>query len=319
MAVKIPLRRLFLFPLFLSVLAALSGCSGGAAVARSERSFMEAKAIEAARKSEAAFNAGDLNKALAYSAESLRINRSMDNRKGELMGLINTGRLLVNIGDYERARVYLRDAVNLALSQNDRESLSEAYATEAKADLLSGSISSAMDNIEEALSIDGSLGRPSGEKMNLKGMILLREEMLKEAASTFEEALKANRSEGNTLEAANSMRALGDIKKRERRASEALDLYRGAYEIDKDAGDSGKIALDLLSMADIYFEKGDFKESAFLYERSYVVSLNAGDRRRAIKSLDRVIESYRALGDEPRALYYKRMREGVTGEAVGER
>lgn len=305
--------------LSLTALAVLSGCMGQrpAVGARPERSFMESKAAEAGRRAVSAYEAGDYRKSLSYSMESLRINRSIDNRPGELLDLINIGRILISAGDYERARLYISDAVRLALSSGDSGRLSEAYATQAKADLLSGSVSSAIDSIEEALSIDEKLGRISGERLNIKGMIYLREEMLPEASEAFEEALKANRSDGNGIETANSIRALAKIRWKERKGREALILYRDAYEIDKGGGDSGKIALDLLGMADIYFGDNDFKEAAFLYERSYIVSLNAGDRAGALKSLEMVIESYRALADEAKVIYYTRMRQGLRGESVG--
>lgn len=299
--------------LLLTLVIASGGCAGRDT---KDTASVEERAIKAGADGAEAFQRGEYPRAVLMFRESLRLNRSVDDRNGELIALINTARALLETGDTQGAEICLDDAVRLA-KETDGRHLSEAYATAAKAALMSGRTAKALGAINEALEIDSDLGYKSGSKLNLKGFILLEEGRTEEAGTVIKEALDLNRSNNDRAELANSKRAMAGILKMKGRLAEAFSFYEEAYEIDRGLGASAKVALDLLSMGEISFLRGDGKEAAFLLERAYIVSLNNGYTKTAIGSLEMLIKTYGGLNDEERASYYKNIKEGLVEKQGG--
>lgn len=298
--------------LLLSCVAVLlfSGCAAKQKEAEGP-AFMRARALEANTAANEAYAGRDFKRALDKFNESLRINRSIDNRAGELLDLINIGRTNIAIGDHEGASTSLEDAVRLALSARDEKNLSEAYATLAKADYMAGNTGAALDHLEEALAIDSRSGFKSGARLNQKGFIYARLGRYEEAASIIKAALEVNNQEGNGMEAANSHRGLAGLYARQGRDDLAMEHFARSYEIDKAHGDSKKIAHDLSGMAGLHLKAGRPEEAVFLFERSYVVNLSAGLERDAVSDLDKVVEIYKAMGNGEKTELFTKVREGL--------
>lgn len=284
----------------------LSGCAGKAV---SDRPYMETKAIEAGHAGAEAFGNGDYRRALERFLESLRINRSVDNRRGEVMDLVNIGKVFIAMGHYKNAQDYLNDSLRLGVDLKDDILLSEAYGTLAKADYLSGDGASALDHIEESINIDGKDRVISGAKLNLKALIFIEAKRLDDASATLKTAFEVNREDDREL--ANSYRASGELNSARDDRAGAIEAFRKAYDMDKKLGDSVKIAADLESMAELNLKAGDFKEASFLFERAYIVSLNSGRAKDALGSIDKLIYTYKEMGNAEKASYYLRMKEGI--------
>lgn len=300
-------NRRYLSALLLAIFVA--GCSG--APVKDQRPYIMTMADEASSSGAAAYTGGDFVKAAARFAESLRMNRSIDNRAGELVDLINIGRVAVELGDQKSAIATLEDALRLASSLNDEAALSEGHATLAKAHHLAGDSPSALDHIEQSIAIGGRLGRRSGAVLNLKGLIYLSSGRRAEAGLILAEALKLNTDANDTLQAANSLRALAEFEMGSGNHKEAYAYLYRAYEADRSAASSGRIALDLEMMADLRVVEGRRLDGAFLYERSYLVSLSSGQTSEALSRIEKLIRTYRDLGEEEKARFYMAIRDGI--------
>lgn len=301
---------------FLAIAPALfyAGCAAQAPAA-SDRDFIRTKAAEVSAAAADAFASGDHKRALEKFMEALRIDRSVDNRAAEVMDLVNIGRVYIALDRNDRAGAYLTEARRLALLIKDDKLLSEAVSTSAKSDYITGDYPAALKEIDEALTTDARLGAKQGSKLNLKAQILAASGKTDEARQAFGDALEINRKDGNGLETANSYRGIAELDRAANKPGEAVQSYKKAYDIDKQAGDSKKIAFDLEGIAHAKLVEGNLNEAVFYFERSYVVSLNAGMIRQAVESLDNLIKTYKEMGDEGKARYYARMREGILGTA----
>lgn len=302
----------------------LSGCTlvciivlsqGCAGKAKSNSEFIRTKAAEVNVAGVGAFKKGEYSKAREKFLEALRIDRSIGNRPSELLDLINIGRASTQMGDYPASASYLNEAIRLGVSIRDDKNLSEAYATLAQANYLSGDSGSAFDNIEESLGIDERLGYKSGAKLNLKALIYIDSGRRAEAGEVLKKALQINKDDNNLLETANSCRAMARLKRDENKTSEAMDLYRLAYDMDKTNGESKKIASDLEGMGELTLKEGRAKEAIALFERSYIVSLNSNMPSQAVSAIDRIIDTYRSLGDEDKAHFYMNIKNGIVTNA----
>lgn len=297
--------------LFASLLAiSLAGCAGVQKV-ESDKPFIQAKAAEANRTGADAYARGEYSRALDKFLESLRINRSIDNRAGEVLDLINIGRVYTSLGHYKDAVNFLNDSVRLGVSLKDDKMLSEAYATLAKADYLGGDSVAALDHIAESIQLDEKLGIRSGAKLNLKAVIFIETERRSEAAEALKSALALNKSSKDELEIANSCRAIAEIHRFEGRHDDAFEYFKMAYDIDKNTGDSKKIALDLERMAELHLKAGRNNDAIFLFERSYIVNLNSGYIGRAVQTLDLLIDACRISGNDDKAVRYSKMRDSI--------
>lgn len=283
----------------------LSGCAH-----KADTSYIMKMADETRRRGAEALASGDREQALERFMEALRIDRSMNNRGGELSDLISLGRLYTSLGRYAEAIDFLNEAVTLGVKTRDHALLSDAHAAFARAEYHAGHSGTALDHIEDALQIDDGLGLRSGSKLNLKGLIFIEAGRSAEADDIINEALEINSAAGDTLETADSYRALGDLYASKGLPADALEFYEKAYRMDHPAGDSQRIAADLARMAELHLFLGDRGKAAFLFERSYVISFNNGQRNDAAGMLDRVIDVYTALGDTGKAAFYRKVKDG---------
>ncbi len=292
----------------LAVFAIAFATAGCAHVA--DTPYMMKMSNETSRRGAEAFASGDREQALERFREALRIDRSIDNRGGEMLDLINLGRVYTSLGRYAEATDFLNGAITLGVKTRDYALLSDAHAAFAKAEYLAGHGGTALDYIEDALQIDEGIGLRSGSKLNLKGLIYIDAGRHAEAAVIINEALEISSSLGDALEAANSYRALGDLNSSRGLSVDALGFYERAYKIDHPSGDSQKIASDLSRMADLHLALGERTKAAFLFERSYVISFNSGHRDDAVGMLDKVIGVYADLGETGKAAFYQKVKDG---------
>jgi len=277
---------------------------------RADTSYMMKMSGEISRRGSEAFASGDREQALERFMEALRLDRSIDNHKGEMLDLINLGRVYTSLGRYAEATDFLNEAISLGVEMRDSALLSEAHAAFAKAEQLAGHGGTALDHIEEALQIDSGIGLRPASRLNLKGLLLIEAGRDAEAAGTIHEALKISSSNGDIMEKANSYRALGDLNSSRGLNAEALGYYEKAYAIDHPDGDTQKIAADLARMAELNLILGERAKAAVLFERSYLVSFNSGQRDDAVGTLDKMIGVYTDLGETGKAAFYRKVKDG---------
>ncbi|MDP2690133.1 MAG: tetratricopeptide repeat protein [Deltaproteobacteria bacterium] len=276
-----------------------------------DRPYMMSKSVESRGLGAEAYASGELERALEKFREALRIDRSIDNRSGEMLDLINLGRVYISLGKYREATDFLNEAVTLGVVTGDERNLSEAHATFAKAEYLSGQTGTALDHMEESLQIDGRMGYKSASRLNLKGFIYIDSGRYDEAGEIIKEALRINAAEGDAVEAANSYRALGEISGARGMSGEALAFFEKAYEIDLAAGDPRKIAHGLGRMAELNLKDGRREKALFLFERYYVVSFNSGQRESTLDALGRLIDLYMDMGETGKAVFYQKVKDSI--------
>lgn len=297
----------FLLLTFMALFAV--GCASGPTAA--QRSYTERKAAEAGRAGFEALDSEDYRRAIEYFAQALQLNRSVDNRAGEVKDLINIGRVYIALNDVRSAETNLSEAVRLAAEAKEEAYLSAALASLAKVRYIQGDLRRAMEDIERSIEIDSRIGTRSGSKLNLKARIYIDTGKLEEAMGILKQAYEWNSSVENMQEVANTLRQMALINEARGRLEEAKKLYNEAYTNDVAVGDSARIADDLESMAEIELASGQPEKAAFLYERSFVVSLNAGQLDDALARLYKIIQVYKKLGDNDKVRSYEKIRDGV--------
>ncbi len=259
-----------------------------------------------------AAEAGDYEGARGLFSRAVDEARRVDDRRGELLSLINLARVSLVLGDYKGARSYLSDAISLAVHTGDSKNLSESYATLSKVSYYDGTVEEALDYIERAIELDRKNGSvDTGAKLNMKGLLYMRSGREAEALTVLNEAVEANRKAGADLELANSYRALAALRA-PLDAEAALELYTKAHAMDSALGDPRKIAVDLRGMADANLLLGRLEEAAFLFERACMVSINASLYEDALENIEKLISVLTDMGRLEEAGRYREIREKIT-------
>lgn len=298
-------------PLFALIVLALSfGC----ARAPLNLPAQEMKSLDYEATGVEAFKAQDFQRALSKFKEALRLNASIDNRRGMVFDLINLGRVSVELGLADAALDYLSRAETLALAVNDDKLLSEAIAASAKALLWKGDkvdIETARARLSRSIEIDSKTGVRSGGKLNLMAAISVEAGEYAEAARQYEAALKVNEGNSDELEAANSLRAMSTLSERAGNSAEAILLRAKAYDLDRKSGDAVKIMDDLRSLAKLYDAAGNRGQALFHYARLYDAAA-ANDLTQTVReSLTELVRLSTETGDVKAAEDYKRILESV--------
>lgn len=276
------------------------------------------KALRASQSGIEALAAGEHQRALDSFGESLRINRALDNRRGEITDLLNIGRTLVHADEPARAEAHFRDAASLAEATSDKRGLSEAQASIAQVELATGRTRDALWRINESLKIDQELGITDPARLNLKAHVLIEIGGHMEAEAYVRRAMDASHA-AHDIVAADSLRAMGDIARAGGRVDEALGFYHRAYDMDRRLGAPVKVALDLERMAEIAFVNGRTEEALFLMKRSHASYLNSGRKADALRCLDSLIRHYDGLGRTEEAVFYRKVRDDMAEAAAGGR
>lgn len=283
------------------VFLTLTGC---ASVDKKKASPVLGKGSDMKAAGVVAYGSGDYAGAQAIFVEALRLDRSVDNREGELLDLINLARLSLVTGDNVSARSWLSDAIYLAKALNDDKGLSEAYATLAKADYLSGNPDDALRHIDAALAIDAK----SGARLNLRAAALVAAGRHVQAVPVLKEALSLNLDAGDASETANSYRALAGASLAEGSDGAALDYYKKAYEVGRDSGNSARLVGDLLAISALEIKTGRSADALFSLNRLYAVASASGRMEEAVFALDRFISVNEAVGNTEKAVFYRNLK-----------
>lgn len=297
------------FLLFISMAVLAAGCASGPKAA--QRSYTERKAAEAGSAGFEALDKEDYRRALDNFMLALQLDRSVDNRTGEMKDLINIGRVHIVLNDVKNAEKHLSEAVRLAADEKEETYLSAALASLAKVFYIEGDSQKALADIERSIEIDAKIGARSGSKLNLKARIQIDSGKLEDAMEILKQAYEWNVSVDNKQEVANSLRLMALISEARGKLDEAKKLYDEAYGNDTAIGDSARISDDLESMADLELLSGQTEKAAFLYERSFIVSLNAGLLDDSLARLYKIIDIYKRVGDIEKVVYYEKIKDGV--------
>ncbi len=312
--------RLQLLSFLLLVLCgiAMSGCGGGPVV--SGLSKVERRVGGLHRRSVKALERNDYRMALAYMRESLRLHRSVDDRHGEALDLINIGRVSLKIGRYGDAENMFEEALRLAVTLNDTVKISEATASLGKLRILQHDYGEAIDRLTSAVKMDKDERYAGlGTHLNLLGIAYRHSERYEDSKRTFKEAMEVNERSGKKEELANSYRNLANLLFEHGELKEAERRYREALDIDSRLERGEKIAEDLLGLYEVYYASEDIESAEDSLKRAYKVHLNGGFYRRALRDIDKLISLYKTKGDQVSVDIYSSEKERILGVIGGNR
>ena len=252
----------------------LAGCAG----APPPLPAAQQAAVQADARGRDAFQRGDYREALAEYQRSLSFNRSTENLDGIATSLLNLSLVYRRLGDNAKAM----DALDQVLA-SDGLSFSDAQRTEAAYRKASfsredGNVAEARRWTDKAFGHCGGRCSAEGRLYNLMARMSLPERPA-EAQEHARRALAMNRTAGDKVEEANSLRLLADAAFQTNDFKSAQQFYDAALQLDKDTGAPAKLALDLMGLGRSLARQGRRVEAVEYFQRAYSVSEGAGDAK----------------------------------------
>lgn len=256
----------------------------------------QAEAIEANRKAELRFRGGDYDGAVQQYREARRIAQSIENVDGIAANAINLSIAYQRLGKHAEARASLAPVLDQSMLSFPPARLAQAALRRAVLDFDERRHADAAEWLAKAATWcvpqDCAL---SSAINNVSGLIALEQGRIDAAAASARAALDASRGSADRVEAANSMRLLGNVALRTGDAAAARAALTEALAIDRELALPRKIYLDLVGLGRASALGGELVAARAYYERALAVSEAGRDTQGTAEARDLI----RALGDKP--------------------
>jgi tetratricopeptide (TPR) repeat protein len=255
----------------------------------------EAAVIEANRRADAHVRGGNLEGAVRYYREAIRLAQSVEDADGIAANAISLSIVYQRLGKHADARASLAPVLEQSRLIFSPDRLAQAALRRSILDLDERRLAGAAEWIDRAASHCGQRCALAGAIQNVKGQLALEAGRLEAAAASARAALSASRGSGDRAEAANALRLLGVTAIRAGDAAAASGFLSEALAIDRELAVPRKIYLDLIGLGRASALRGDHGAARSFYERALVVSEADRDPKGAAEARS-LIE---ALGDKP--------------------
>jgi len=289
-----PVKNCLLCRLFVAtfLLSLASGCASYPA--RPVLSESKELALGVNKLGNSAFKRGNYREALTLYNEALRYNRSIEDRDGIAINMINLAATYRKLEGYESAHEHA-DAI-LSSSGIEFAALHLAEASYIKALLYADrrEFESAVASIENGMQFCSKAGCDSeGRFYNLLARIAAQKGEPEKALVYAKRGLVLSRRHDDLREVANALRLVADTKREMKLYGGTGKLYEEALATDKELGLADKIAADLRGLGHLFFEQDRFEDALRYFNRALSVSENTETDEEGIALASELIEKCR--------------------------
>ena len=250
-----------------------------------------------------AFSQGDYEAARRFCQESLEVAEGLGDRQGVAVALSILGSVAVNTGDYERAIALSEQSLALQREGGDRRGI--AVALNNLGTICLGS-PRAEELFAESLALNRALGDRRGEAfaLNNLGIVRLIEGDHREATSLSEQSLALMRQLDDRPGMAVAFETLAEVAFELGEYERTEALCREGLALREHSGDPSGIALLRTILAHLARERGDYGGAMALYLESLTFFRDAGDTERIAGCLLGLARTACLLGNALRALRF---------------
>jgi len=249
---------------------------------------------------------GDLDQALKYLQDALKIDKEIGYRQGEANALGNIGLIYSDKGDLDQALKYHQEALKIEKDIGDRQGEAIDLGNIGLIYRDKGNLDQAQKYFQDALKIDKEVGYRQGEASQLGniGLIYRDKGDLDQALEYLLEALKVHKEVGYGQGEAKSLSYIGLIYRAKGDLDQALKYLQDALKIDKDIGYSKGEASQLCNVGLICSDNGDIDQALKYHQDALKIDKDIGYRQGEASQLCNIGLIYREKGDLDQALKY---------------
>jgi predicted ATPase/DNA-binding SARP family transcriptional activator len=261
---------------------------------------------------------GDLEQAVVWHGEALRLFREAGDRRGEVGALMSLGLTADEQGDPRRATVFLQEALTLARRAGDQRGLAVALANLGQVAMTLAEHQRAASLLGESVALFHQLGDRRSEAAILAnlGVLAFLAGDLARAQVCHEEALTLLRDLGDRQGEADELLNLGHTVQRRGELDRAAALFAAALERFEELGDRSGMAFAHNHLGRLAHVCGDDGDAEAQLEQGLALAQQIGDHVAIAEALEGLAMVAGASGEALRAAHLIGAAEALR-EAIG--
>ena len=247
-------------------------------------------------------NRSDFKKTLDYYNRALNIAEKMGERHALGVVYNNLGSLYHTMADYPKAL----DHYIKSLEYSETRQISTTLDNIGRIYKKQGNYQKALEYYNRSLRINQLKGDQGGEANVLSNIGEIYRDQLdyRDALDYFTQSLKIYEQLNHQVGIADTYNLFGTLYYMQGESSTALDHYKKGLQIYKQIGNKNGIAVTLNNIGEIYQKQGAYDKALDYCQRSYEISVNIQSLFRKQASCMCLFETYKALRNGNKALYY---------------
>lgn len=244
------------------------------------------------------WNFGELDRALDYFQQALRICRSLTAPACVAAVLNNLAGIHRRRGEPEKALELYDEALQLHRTTGDRESEAKVLNAQGTLYLELGDFEKALDTNRRALELYRAVGNAEWEARALADIAGTRQVLGDDdtAGNEFRQALEINRGVGSTRVEAQALQGLAEIDLRRGRFADSLRQFEAALAQRRKNHDRFGEASSLLGLGSAYRHSGEAGKARDYFEQALVIAREAEVGKYASESLLQLARLHRDGG-----------------------
>jgi len=259
---------------------------------------------------------GELDKALEYSEEALKLDEELGSKEGMAANFGNIGIVNRTKGELDRALKYHEKALKLDEELGRKEGMAADLGDMGIVYSTKGELDKALEHYEEALKLNEELGRKEGiaNLLGNIGNVYRTKGELDKALEYYEEALKLHEELGGKEGIAIALGNIGNIYQIKGELGKALEYYEEALKLHEGLGRKEGMASQLGNIGVVYKAKGELDKALEYYEMALRIFEDMDSRIETARTLMNIGDVFVLKGDKEHALDYY---QGAESLAVG--
>jgi tetratricopeptide (TPR) repeat protein len=267
------------------------------------------------------YHSGELDKALEYYEEALKLEGELERKEGITKAYGNIGNVYIIRGELDKALEYYGKALKLNEELGRKKGLAADLGDIGIVYQIKGELDKALEYYEKALKLDEELGRKEGlaaDLGNIGNVYQIRGELDK-ALEYYEEALKLDgeleRKEGITKAYGN----IGNVYLIKGELDKALEYYEKALKLNEELGSKKGLAAALGDIGIVYKNRGELDNALEYYGKALKKFKDIGSRIETARTLMNIGDVFVLKGEKERALdCYSEAKDLAKGSSVFE-
>ncbi len=248
----------------------------------------------------------DINKALKYYAQSMKIRAEIGDKQGVAETLNNIGYIYQNQDDIPNALKYYHQSIKIKEEINDKGGLAYSLNNIALIYNNQGDIQKALDFFHRVLKIQEELGDKRGIALALNniGHIFQNQGDMLKAFEFTTKSLKIREEIGDKQGISYSLNNIGSYYQNKGDYIKALEYFNKSLMIQEEIGDKKAVAISLHNIGFAYEKLENLAKALTFYNKSVMIKEEIGDKAGLALSFNNLGSIYLKQNELSKALQY---------------
>jgi len=249
---------------------------------------------------------GELDNALEYHGNALKLNEELGSKEGMAADLGNIGNVYQIKGELDKALGYYGKALKLDEELGRKEGMAISLGNIGNVYQIKGELDNALGYYRKALKLNEELGSKEGMAAALGniGIVYQIKGELDKALGYYRKALELDEDLGIKEGIAIGLGNIGIVYQIKGELDNALEYFEKSLKLNEELGSKGGMAIDLGNIGIAYGNKGELDNALEYFEKSLKLNEELGRKEGMANQLGNIGIVYQNKGELDNALEY---------------